>query len=135
MIALNALFAANQVRKEYLAVTIGEMSEKGVVINPIEGKSSKSEFEVMSSIASDRFGQLNLVKLIPHTGRRHQLRKHMAEIGNPILGDKEYGKSGLILTGKGLYLHSKMLEFTHPVSNETVRVESLAPAKFLKLFP
>ena len=54
-----------------------------------------------------------MVKLDPQTGRRHQLRKHLASIANPILGDKEYGIENLILNGKGLYLHAYSLGFAH----------------------
>jgi 23S rRNA pseudouridine1911/1915/1917 synthase len=59
----------------------------------------------------------------------------LAFIGNPILGDVDYGKEGLILKGKGLYLHAYALEFIHPITEAIVLVQSELPKKFLKLFP
>ena len=64
-----------------------------------ESAPEESEYEVLQSLSSERFGFLNLVKLHPKTGRRHQLRKHLASIENPILGDVDYGMTSLILKG------------------------------------
>jgi 23S rRNA pseudouridine1911/1915/1917 synthase len=75
------------------------------------------------------------VQLKPHTGRRHQLRKHLSEIGNSILGDRDYGKNGLILSGKGLYLHASSIQFLHPITQEELFIEAALPKKFRKLFP
>jgi 23S rRNA pseudouridine1911/1915/1917 synthase len=135
VIELNRLFADREVEKTYMAITIGKMNASGTVDAEIDGKPSLSTFRVLRSVVSERFGWLNLVELNPKTGRRHQLRKHMAQFGNPILGDKEYGTEGLILNGKGLYLHSASLSFTHPFSKEELTVLSPLPKKFLKIFP
>jgi len=111
---LNKLFRDKQVAKTYYAVTIGKMKNQGEITSPVDGKASHTVYHVRASVPSKRFGQLNLVELYPRTGRRHQLRKHLAGIGNPILGDKEYGVEPLILNGKGLYLHAHTLKFVHP---------------------
>jgi 23S rRNA pseudouridine1911/1915/1917 synthase len=84
---------------------------------------------------SPRFEVLNLVQLQPETGRKHQLRKHLAQIGNPILGDLEYGIHDKILTGNGLYLHAYALEFMHPFSNKKLSFKTSPPKKFTRLFP
>lgn len=133
--ALNVLFELKQVKKAYYAVTIGEMEGEGTITTEIEGKASRSHYNLLKSISSKRFGQLNLLELIPETGRRHQLRKHMASIGNPILGDKEYGFEGLILNGKGLYLHASSLDFVHPFTNKKINIEDELPDRFKKIFP
>lgn len=132
---LNRMFAEKEIRKTYLAVTIGEMDAEGVVDSPIDGKESVSRFKVLNSVFSERFGKLNLLELNLETGRRHQLRKHLSSIGIPILGDKDYGIEGKVLKGKGLYLHSKSLHFSHPFIDEQLAVNSPIPKKFLKLFP
>ena len=88
----------------------------------------------MASLDSERFGKLNLVELNPHTGRRHQLRIHLASIGNPILGDKTYGTEPFILNGKGLYLHAYSLQFTHPFTYENIHIKDAFPERFQKLF-
>ncbi|MGL1888043.1 MAG: RluA family pseudouridine synthase [Reichenbachiella sp.] len=131
---LNKMFADKEVNKTYYAVTIGEMNAKGVMLTPIEEKESKSTYTVIKSVPSIRFGHLNLVQLDPKTGRRHQLRKHLSEIGNPILGDKDYGTEGLILNGKGMYLHAYSLEFDHPFTNEKIQVKDVFPKNFDKIF-
>lgn len=133
--ALSKRFQDKQVQKTYFAITIGEMESVGTIETPIDDKPSESHFEVIDSVPSERFGTLNLVKLSPKTGRRHQLRKHLASMGTPILGDKDYGKEGLILNGKGLYLHAYSLNFTHPKSEQTVNFTSPLPEKFEKIFP
>ncbi|WP_422354482.1 RluA family pseudouridine synthase [Roseivirga pacifica] len=133
--ALSKLFQDKLVQKTYFAIAIGQMNTSGSITTPIDGKRSKSHFEVIESVPSERFGTLSLVKLSPETGRRHQLRKHLTSIGNPILGDKDYGQEGLILNGKGLYLHAHSIAFKHPVSKEPITFASPLPEKFSKIFP
>jgi 23S rRNA pseudouridine1911/1915/1917 synthase len=133
--ALNKLFEDNKIKKTYYAVTIGEMDYRGKIISTIEGKKSRSDYTVIKMVPSKRFGKLNLVKLKPKTGRRHQLRIHMSSIGNPVLGDKEYGIENLILNGKGLYLHAYSLKFIHPFTNEKVHIKDELPQRFKKIFP
>lgn len=131
---LNGLFADKEIEKTYYAVAIGEMSGEGEIDLEIDGKPSRSIYKVHESVPSKRFTQLNLVELKPQTGRRHQLRKHLASIGNPILGDKEYGIEGLILNGKGTYLHAHSLGFVHPFTKEAVFFEDELPRRFGKIF-
>nr|WP_276169214.1 RluA family pseudouridine synthase [Zobellia alginiliquefaciens] len=131
---LNLLFENKKIQKIYYAVTIGEMELSGKISSEIDGKNSESLYAVIHSVASEKYGLLNLVKIDPKTGRRHQLRKHLASIGNPILGDQTYGKEGFILKGKGLYLHAYSLEFTHPFTAEQIHVKDNLPKRFTKIF-
>jgi 23S rRNA pseudouridine1911/1915/1917 synthase len=133
--ALNALFENKEIKKIYFAITIGAMHPKGTIQSNIDGKECLSKYKVNESVGSERFKRLNLVKLKPKTGRRHQLRKHLSSIGNPILGDKNYGIEGLILMGKGMYLHAYSLEFIHPYTNQEVYFKSELPKSFEKIFP
>ncbi len=135
IIQLNQLFENRKIEKTYYSICIGAMQRHGIIEKDIDNKPSKSGFEVLETLVSPRFGFLNLVKLTPHTGRRHQLRKHLSSIGNPILGDLLYGTEGLILKGKGLYLHASSLKFSHPISGIDVSGKALLPRKFLKIFP
>jgi len=132
---LNQMFAEKRVEKIYYAVTIGAMESSEEITTPIDGKQAQSNYQVIASVPSGRFGQLNLVKLKPQTGRRHQLRRHLLHIGNPILGDKDYAMEGLILKGKGLYLHAYSLAFEHPFTHKTICIKDELPEKFKKLFP
>ena len=135
IIALNKLFENKEIQKTYHAISIGKMERNGEIDIAIEDKKAFTEFVVLQTVNSERFQFLNLVKLSPKTGRKHQLRKHMLNIGNPILGDKEYFQENLILNGKGLYLHASGLEFTHPITKENISVSKNLPKKFKKIFP
>lgn len=132
--ALNQMFEDKKVAKAYYAVAIGEMNDDGEIASEIDGKSSRSYYQRLEMVTSERFGHLNLLKMNLDTGRRHQLRKHLASIGNPILGDKDYGVEGLILNGKGLYLHAYSLDFNHPFTNEAISFKDDLPQRFKKIF-
>jgi len=132
--ALNQLFENKKIEKIYHAITIGKLEPEGRIQFEVDEKQSESIYKVIATVSSKRFSKLNLVKLSPKTGRRHQLRKHLTAIGNPILGDQEYGKEELILKGKGLYLHASRLDFIHPFSKEHLEINSPIPLKFKKIF-
>lgn len=131
---LNKMFEDKCISKTYYAVAIGNMEPRGTISSDIDGKPSLSDYQVVESVSSKRFGVLNLVKLHPKTGRRHQLRKHMHSLGNPILGDKEYASEGLILKGKGLYLHAHALNFEHPFTKKKICITDELPEKFHRIF-
>ena len=130
---LNQLFENKEIKKTYLAITIGEMDAQGTIQVPVDDKKADTHYHIISTVESTRFGKLNLLLLKPKTGRRHQLRKHLAHVGNQILGDREYGKPELLLKGKGMYLHACTLEFIHPFSEEPVSFQSRIPKRFQKI--
>ncbi|TYP97007.1 RluA family pseudouridine synthase [Tenacibaculum adriaticum] len=135
ILALNKLFENKEIQKTYHAISIGKMERNGEINLPVENKEAFTEYEVLQSVFSKRFGSLNLVKLQPKTGRKHQLRRHLFSIENPILGDQDYFIENLILKGKGLYLHASHLEFTHPFTKEKISITKELPKKFRKIFP
>ncbi len=135
IIALNKLFENKEIQKTYHAITIGKMGHEGSIDSLIDTKKAFTTYKTLKSIKSGRFVFLNLVKLKPKTGRKHQLRKHLLTIKNPILGDKEHFIEGLVLKGKGLYLHASTLKFTHPYTKETIHITKELPKKFQKIFP
>ena len=134
IIALNKLFEHKKIQKTYHAISIGEMKTNGTINTTIDSKEALTEYNILKTVTSERFGFLNLVELQPKTGRKHQIRIHLSEIGNQILGDKEHGKEELILRGKGLYLHASFLKFKHPFTQEILTPKSNLPKKFISIF-
>lgn len=122
------------IQKEYIAVVCGlPVPAKGEISAPIgrksdagiarcvskDGKEAISQYEVL--YGTDDF---SVVKLIPVTGRTHQLRVHMSYIGNPIYGDAMYGagqESNVTL------LHCRCVTFAHPVTKEKITVTAQIP--------
>jgi 23S rRNA pseudouridine1911/1915/1917 synthase len=135
LIALNKLFEEKSIQKTYHAITIGFMADDGIIEKQIENKNAKTSFQVLKRIESRKYQSLNLVKLTPYSGRKHQLRIHLASVGAPILGDSKYGTEGLIGSGNGLYLHASGLTFIHPVTNKNISKRVPLTKKILKLFP
>lgn len=73
--ALNKVFENKEVEKTYYAIAIGSISNSGSIISDIDGKESRSDYKLLESVASVRFGQLNWVELKPKTGRRTSIEK------------------------------------------------------------
>ena len=121
---LGLQFEKRQVRKAYLARVWGEMAEKtGTVDLPLivdwpNRPRQKVDHEAGRPAVTDwRVVRIEdgttRVRLYPHTGRSHQLRVHMAEIGHPILGDPFYA-TGPARDAPRLMLHSESLRLRHP---------------------
>ncbi len=91
--------------------------------NPSYGVKAVTHYKVIEKRTNSTLVELNL-----ETGRKNQIRVHMQEIGNPIVGDKKYGaKTNNI--GR-LALHAKILAFTHPITLEELRFETPVPRQF-----
>lgn len=133
--ALNRMFEERMVVKTYLAVVPGTVLPRGETNLPIDNKPASTSWEVINQIESPRFGHLSLLALNPRSGRRHQLRKHLASLGHPVLGDLQYAGENNTIKGKGLFLHASRLEFKHPATGETVNFEALPPSKFNFIYP
>ncbi len=127
---LGKAFELHQVQKEYQAVVIGKPPEEGVIQEPIQRKKSQTLFKTIQTIPSLKNGHLSLLQLTPLTGRMHQLRIHLSEVGFPILGDKLYGTTGMVLKGKGLFLCAVGLQFSHPKTGELMKFRIPNPPKF-----
>lgn len=77
---------------------------------------------------------LSLVELNLETGRTNQIRVHLASVGHPVLGDRKYGHGNEFSPADRLCLHARILEFIHPVTEQTVRFETPVPRDFTRLF-
>ena len=133
---LDAAFRNRDVEKEYLAWVSGVLDkDAGAIEKPIrlEGKRVRCDpsgyaAETHWSVA-ERAVDRTLVRLLPSTGRMHQLRVHLQSIGHPVLGDQLYGGS----PAPRLMLHAMRLRFPHPKREQSVEVVS-SPTDLLR-FP
>lgn len=136
---VHALLQEQRPRKLYYARTFGGPgAEAGIIDAPIarkplpsllrevrpDGKPSLTRYRVL-----ERREESCLLELEPVTGRTHQLRLHCAHMGFPILGDPQYGSAASVAYSQGLglttqLLCAKSLEFTHPITGETLHLES-----------
>ncbi len=88
-----------------------------------QGKNSQTEWQVVK-----RGKQTTLVKLTPLTGRTHQLRVHMQQLGHPIIGDEFYASEwGKRLSPQRLALHAASITLTHPSTEERITFECPPP--------
>lgn len=130
-IELGHRFAERLVNKTYQAVVCGRAEAQGKIEQALDGKPSLTTYRKLQEVRSLKCGWLSLLELSPRTGRTHQLRRHLAGIGLPILGDKEYTPADKpLLRQKGLFLCAVRLELPHPISGENLIIALETPAKF-----
>lgn len=77
-------------------------------------------------------GNYTLVKCQIETGRKHQIRVHLNHLHHPIIGDTLYGKTSSMI--KRMALHAYCLEFIHPLTYQTIKIECLLPFDMEKIF-
>lgn len=128
--SLGRSFETRQVHKRYEAVVIGRMEGEGHIDEPIDDRSAQTTWRAVDHARCLKSDWVTLVELCPHTGRRHQIRKHLSDLGFPILGDIPYGLTGLTLRGKGLFLWAVGLTLPHPATLEPQTYVTPHPAKF-----
>ena len=131
---LSMLFQERKVAKRYIAIVDGRLqANTGEISLPLicdwpNRPRQKVDHEI-GNASLTRYRLLNYdartnssrVELEPITGRSHQLRVHLAELGHPILGDELYGSES---SAPRLLLHATMLSFPLPGTNETLTFES-----------
>jgi len=130
LIELSRQFQARKISKKYLAIVVGHLPQKGKITSPINNQEAITLYKVIKYCPSLKVNEISLVELKLLTGRTHQLRIHLSQLGFPILGDKLYGNQELILTGKGLFLSASELSFWHPKTNELMKFKLPLPHKF-----
>ncbi|MDT8390764.1 MAG: RluA family pseudouridine synthase [Lentisphaeria bacterium] len=133
LVDLSQQFETRAVRKIYHAVTAGSLPDSVTVTQPLDEKHAETFFQTLARAPSLNYTELCLVACQPHTGRTHQIRRHLQALGAPIVGDLRYGDAGHVLKGKGLFLWAVGLAFRHPVTDDSVDVTVQTPRKFAAL--
>ncbi len=137
---LSRAFESRVVHKAYVACVAGLVSrDSGEIDLPLaadwpnrprqqvdtkNGRPSLTRFEVLARDASLNSTRL---RLLPHTGRTHQLRVHLAAIGHPVLGDTLYADVAAAAASPRLLLHASELSFPHPVNAQPLSFTSAPP--------
>ena len=145
---LKNLFQTNQVKKTYLALVFGEVQKGGVIDKPIGLKPGTTKRSVMArnmkmiksarteykpiKIFSAKGEFFTLLRIIPKTGRTHQIRVHLASIGHPVVGDALYSRKENPFGVKRQFLHAESIEFSKK-SGERIKIEAALPEE-LKSF-
>jgi len=163
--ALGEMFAGRRVEKTYTALVHGAVTrEKGTISaavsrDPIRrtrmttrpsdnARSAVSHYQVLRRLET-RFGKFTLVSVRIETGRTHQIRVHMASIGNAVVGDTLYGGAGQLRDQRALeatptraarrksepetlrlgrnFLHAARLELMHPLTGKPLKLEAPLP--------
>jgi tRNA pseudouridine32 synthase/23S rRNA pseudouridine746 synthase len=116
--ALSTLFRKREVEKFYRAIVAGDFSRQPNPVRveqPIDEKEAISEVSLLH-VSAD--GGRSVVDVRIETGRKHQVRRHLAELGHPIIGDRLYGTGNE--DGTDLQLTAHLLAFHCPVKDERV---------------
>ncbi len=143
---LAAQFYQKKVEKRYLALVQGEVSLKKGKIEGLyakkrqfHGNSLWGTSSTRGTVATTLFRTMqkkrgvSLLEVAPKTGKTHQIRAHLSEIGHPIIGDCQYGKrEGFSFFSKRTLLHAWKICFFHPLSKEKIFLVSSVPQDFLE---
>lgn len=139
---LQAQFKAHSAARTYVAVTEHRMAQDLVTLqsylaenaayrcystpDPAKGKWAVTHVKVLG-----RSDHRTLVEARLETGRKHQIRVHLADLGHPVVGDRVYGGPGDPI--RRLALHAVRLAFVHPRTRQRLEFCSEAPASFKRL--
>jgi 23S rRNA pseudouridine1911/1915/1917 synthase len=137
---LTAALAARDVERRYVALVWGvPAAPRGIIDAPIgrsirrrtrmavraSGRAARTGYEVREELDGGRFALLDCTL---ETGRTHQIRVHLASIGNPVVGDASYGGARPEVGVPRPFLHAAALALRHPVSGEALSFEEPLPA-------
>ena len=130
----------HEVKKTYIALVRGIVRENMATIDMPIARSNKDRTKMAVSKNGknaithikvlERFKEFTLLEVNIETGRTHQIRVHLSEIGYPIVGDYVYSNGKNQFNVVGQMLHSMRIEFKHPVTNKQMKLEAELPEYF-----
>ncbi|MGZ5352499.1 MAG: RluA family pseudouridine synthase [Actinomycetota bacterium] len=137
--ALSRSFAEHRADRRYLALARGVVEHDAFEVDaPLGRRGSRIRLDATGGRRAstglevrERFERATLLEAAPRTGRTHQIRVHLASVGQPILGDARYGGAGDDARALGLgrpFLHAWRIAFEHPATGERIDLEEPLPA-------
>lgn len=142
-INLSEQIKEHQVEKTYIALVRGFVKENEATIHMPIGRSTKDRKKMAVAKTGkdaithfkviERFEDCTLLEIKIETGRTHQIRVHLAEIGYPVIGDTVYSNGKNRWKIEGQCLHAKSLKFKHPITGKEIFIEAPLPAYFQKI--
>ena len=133
----------HEVEKTYIALVKGFVKENEATINMPIGRSTKDRKKmavnkngknaVTHFKVTERFKNYTLLEVKIETGRTHQIRVHLSEIGYPIVGDAVYSNGKNEWGIEGQCLHAKSLKFRHPITGKEMFIEAPLPDYFKEI--
>ena len=130
----------HEVKKTYIALVRGIVKENQATINMPIARSTKDRTKMAVSKTGkeaithitviERFEGFTLLEVNIETGRTHQIRVHLSQIGYPIVGDFVYSNGRNPFGVEGQMLHSSKLEFVHPTTGKKMNLEAKLPEYF-----
>ena len=144
---LQEAFRNKKVKKKYRALVRGFTPESGTIDYALTREDGKVQeaithysrletFEIPVALGKHATSRYSLLEVEPQTGRMHQIRKHLAHIFHPIIGDRPHGcnKQNKLFLEKWemntMLLHAEEIRFLHPVSHEPVIIQAELSAVF-----
>ena len=139
-----SLFRIRKIHKAYLGIAVGELQKnKGTFIDELfhyEGEKKVKTKAITHFTVLDSNNNYSLLKLIPETGRKHQLRKQLLMRGNPVLGDSKYRMTPNPVKKNTLMLHAYKINFSidgiryNFVAEPPASFKNILKEKYLKIF-
>jgi 23S rRNA pseudouridine955/2504/2580 synthase len=128
---LGDLFMAGQVEKIYLALATGHLTGADTLTTPVPAKgrmrTCSTTFQALHST-----GKFTLLNIQLHSGRQHQIRRQLADLGHPLAGDRRYGGAPAAGLNR-LFLHCCRLTLPNPFAGGVLTVESPLPAELQRV--
>jgi tRNA pseudouridine65 synthase len=147
---LQILFAERKMSKTYLSIVRGFSEDEGEIDYPLVSESGKTQeskttyntlakAELNVPFGKHSTSRYSLVKVVPETGRMHQIRKHLAHILHPIIADRAHGcnKQNRLFKEKWamdtMLLHAWKLSFDHPITSEKIEIKAELQSEFVRM--
>jgi tRNA pseudouridine65 synthase len=142
-------FSEGKINKRYLAIVRGFAPTEGLIDYPLKKDNGKPQDAITKYKTVDRAemkipfaghttSRYSLLEVEPLSGRMHQIRKHLAHIFHPIIGDRPHGcnKQNKLFKEKwnmmSMMLHASSITFSHPITNEKINIIAQPSEEFLR---